>query len=714
VLTLGAFASPSFAQQKIFSLTMSYPSPTNAGYYRATFKNETPQGNSTINSIYLYFPSGATVVDWKLQSQQVNTSVVQSGNRLAISNMPGIPSKGGTWWVDVKLSGAPACSLWNAGAFAGNAFSQPFELLTSLSVLYAGTGASCAVKVDLAPPSVTQNGTSVAMTATFTTPAPTFGAVKLAVPAGLTLKGAPTGTTGTVSWTASSMTVTNISPAITPATPLVLSFTVDVAPYCSPGPALAWTPTVYAGTAASGATLSIDGASALSTQVSAALCSVSLTGVPTTASANNPLPTITVNVLGGSGSGNITMTSNCSLGGTTTGTFTGGTGTISGLKFTQEGSCNLTATATGPEYSSVSGGVSITVSNITVYPFGELGCGDELALLATNPGALPDTSPGWAGGYRGLVNSKGDTCIKVNYEVDNTILVDNQFELVWDTSTQKNATFLLTANSKSEEVDATGWPTTARPSMAWKYNGATPVPIDGIACVAPTAPSTYATAVSVDTTPSGSDTIVVNTTPVSPATYAAVPPVPFVVSVNGKVLTVTGVSGSTWTVTENGIAASDAGAFIVGKFPLLPEIYATVQSASGTQITVTSRLRDFPPAPFPITVSADGGVTAERMLVTAVDAAQQALTVQRGNGVTTIIPDASLAGKKIVSNPLPLIPAGAIPSGSASYYTAGTQAQMCVVSYGWSSIGLNAAGTTPRIMWTIEWLDIGDGWISVR
>ena len=63
VLALAAFAVPAAAQQKVYSLNMAPPSITSGApaAMTATFKNETPNGNSTINSMSLTAPTGLTI-----------------------------------------------------------------------------------------------------------------------------------------------------------------------------------------------------------------------------------------------------------------------------------------------------------------------------------------------------------------------------------------------------------------------------------------------------------------------------------------------------------------------------------------------------------------------------------------------------------------------------------------------------------------------------
>ncbi|HEX4882788.1 MAG TPA: hypothetical protein VFX05_01540, partial [Casimicrobiaceae bacterium] len=354
------------------------------------------------------------------------------------------------------------------------------------------------------------------------------------------------------------------------------------------------------------------------------------------------------------------------------------------------------------------------VATLAVYE-GILNCGASLALDATNPYAVPQSAPGWAGGYRGASNAKGSDCVLVNYTVNNTILADNTIALAWDTTAQPEAAFALSANFKPEDVDADGWPNNLkRPQMAWKFDtGGAPIYIKGIACVAPVAPVSYGTL----TSPVSSGTSLSVTLSSTPA-----PPPPFEIAIDGERMTVISTgTGTNWTVASTIQGSHAAGAFVESRYAGLPEQYGTVTTIapSSTSATCTSncatldlvRTRDFPPAPFPIQIG------AERLLVTKIlsGAPNAQVEVVRQHGGT---PSAAAASMKVMSTPLPLIPSGAIPSGVTAYQ-AGKPAQMCIVTFGWTAVGMNSATSPPesarqQVMPFVEWYDIGDGWISVR
>src|SRR5215471_4708227 len=119
-MLLMALAWPAFAQpQKIFSLQIS---ATGTLQYQALFKNETPNGNSTINSVILTAPAG-TVIIGAVPQNGAPTITGLNTNTINVANMPGIKAGGNTWFLTITLSAAsPPCIAWNARAFTGNAF----------------------------------------------------------------------------------------------------------------------------------------------------------------------------------------------------------------------------------------------------------------------------------------------------------------------------------------------------------------------------------------------------------------------------------------------------------------------------------------------------------------------------------------------------------------------------------------------------------------
>ena len=158
VMGLAVFALPSTAQspQKIFSLKMdTVPSggSVTAGatgvVLSATFRNETPNGNSSINSTILTVPAGITVTATSFP----NGGHVdhQAGQNIYLNGFPGIGSGGQTWSFNltVNVANSPGCAgyTFQAQAFTGNSFGgQPFAYLASLSQPSIGVTNACALR----------------------------------------------------------------------------------------------------------------------------------------------------------------------------------------------------------------------------------------------------------------------------------------------------------------------------------------------------------------------------------------------------------------------------------------------------------------------------------------------------------------------------------------------------------------------------------------
>ena len=134
VLAVAAIVVPvtiaTAAPEKIFTLTMS-PSSIPAGATNvtvtATFKNATPSGNSTINSLKLAATGapGATITSATGAGTEV---VAADGRSVSVTGVPPV-KPGKTYVLTMKLT-TPAqtsCSgtsiTWNGSAWTGNSFS---------------------------------------------------------------------------------------------------------------------------------------------------------------------------------------------------------------------------------------------------------------------------------------------------------------------------------------------------------------------------------------------------------------------------------------------------------------------------------------------------------------------------------------------------------------------------------------------------------------
>jgi hypothetical protein len=155
VLAVAAIVVPvtiaTAAPEKIFTITMS-PSSIPAGATNvtvtATFKNATPSGNSTINSLKLAATGapGATITSATGTGTEV---VAADGRSVSVSGIPPV-KPGKTYVLTMKLT-TPAqtsCSgtsiTWSGSAWTGNSFSgDSFHFVAGSSSVNTSVGASC-------------------------------------------------------------------------------------------------------------------------------------------------------------------------------------------------------------------------------------------------------------------------------------------------------------------------------------------------------------------------------------------------------------------------------------------------------------------------------------------------------------------------------------------------------------------------------------------
>jgi hypothetical protein len=144
---MSAGAAPG-SPEKIFSIS-GIPASATAGStlsVTVTFKNETPNGNSTINSLRLIAPAG-----WTLSNPAAiaggsvdggTPTLAPDGSSVSFANLPGIKSGNKTWMMQVSVSvptGASCSNSWFAQAFTGNALGgDPFRLINSATSLNTG------------------------------------------------------------------------------------------------------------------------------------------------------------------------------------------------------------------------------------------------------------------------------------------------------------------------------------------------------------------------------------------------------------------------------------------------------------------------------------------------------------------------------------------------------------------------------------------------
>lgn len=548
---LMVFALPSSAApEKIFSLNMT---PTNvaagAGVsLTATLRNETPSGNSSINSAVITAPSGYTIT--AVGTPPSGSAVIAAGGgSVSVSNMS--PLKPGKTFalaltVTVTAGSANSCtqvsSTWGAQSWTGSSFSgDTFRLLDPPETTANRTTSVtpvCNYTIGMTG-GPTYRGTTSALTATFGNPSSSsssFNSVTLNVPSG---SGWTIAATVPANWTATgqgtgSITLSSATQSVAPGGSIVVPLQVSVpCGATSPGN---WTSAVGGGFSLSGSNPSttLTGACALQivqqpqsaisgTPFVVQVRAVDGSGTPIPAF-NGPV-TLSLNTI--SGSGSLAIGSSSASGGVVT-----TNATINGL-----GQFSLTATS-----SLGSASANITTSVFTVYQ-GVLNCGDSLNLTYTNPGGGPFGTPGYAEGKR-WENKDGSNCVLVDYTFTNTILANNTVKLAWNTGAQPNAVFDYTVFWRPEFVDpATGLPK-RRVKVAWEVDGGgNPIYVWGNACLSQVPPAVYTTLAApvVDTT----------TTSVTVNASAGTLAVPFAIVIGTERMTVTSVgSGTNWTVVR--------------------------------------------------------------------------------------------------------------------------------------------------------------------
>src|SRR5258705_8852838 len=130
VLMLAVFAMPSLAAPtKIYSINVS---ALGTAPVQVTLKNETPNGNSTINSFVIKPPSGVTLSVASPSSSASATVSLHSDGNIYVNGFDGLKSgtqtpKTITIFLNATYGSAgPTCSTgykWTASVYSGNSFS---------------------------------------------------------------------------------------------------------------------------------------------------------------------------------------------------------------------------------------------------------------------------------------------------------------------------------------------------------------------------------------------------------------------------------------------------------------------------------------------------------------------------------------------------------------------------------------------------------------
>ena len=125
-----AFVLPGTAAppEKKFSVAMSPNTIGTSASLNATITNETPNGNSSINSLILTLPAGYTVDVSMTPSANWPGNVTWTSTSISVSNMSPLKPRD-TFMLSFKVSvdsaaaGSCAPQLWNARAWTGSSFS---------------------------------------------------------------------------------------------------------------------------------------------------------------------------------------------------------------------------------------------------------------------------------------------------------------------------------------------------------------------------------------------------------------------------------------------------------------------------------------------------------------------------------------------------------------------------------------------------------------
>ena len=474
-LSIGALAAAAFAfpatAAKIYSLNMS-PSSVTAGTpttMTATFKNETPNGNSTINSLSLTAPSGLTISS--ASSPNGTATVVSGGRTVNVTNMfPVSPNQ--TVALTLTVTSTPSCSAssgtWSSAAFEGSSLTgQQFGLVaadSSLTTTIASSG--CTYSLTASPAAVNAGASTpltLILTNTSSASAASISSLTLTAPPGFTITGASG--SGSVAFTGTTVTVTGI--AVTPGSPYTLSVTVSTAASCTGSGPVAWTSAV----APAGYT-----GSNPSTAINAQACSMTITG-PTSAASGTPF-SVTVNLINGPGGAQVTLSSSCGYTGAGTMQATGYsavfTGTV-GSPGSPPTTCSFNASA------NLGYGSAPPLAGFQVFG-GVLGCsntnnydsinGKSDLTFDPDPDVAYVGTPGW--GLRRGQNTDGANCVLVDYTFTQD-MVNNVASLVYDKMAgpppQAHAAFKYVVLWTPVAVDAlpdstAGW-TQRRPYVAW-------------------------------------------------------------------------------------------------------------------------------------------------------------------------------------------------------------------------------------------------------
>lgn len=561
----GAASAAPVKQWSVGAAPSSFTTSTNVKV-TLTVTNQTPNGNSNINSLQITLPAGYTF-DTGDHSVPVSTSWNGQlnwtpGGVITLSNMSPLKPQGSftlVAYLNINTGtvgctatawpGAPQTMAWTGSSFSGDTF-----LLTSTPS--TGVNANSSLAFGSLPTGTISAGTSITGTVQATSCGAPASGVTVTATMGSQSSGGTTGTNGQTGFTfstsglaAGTYTINATGPTGYPP----ISTTVTV---CVNGLAFTVQPSnVQAGNPDS-ATVKATSCSNPGTVVG---------GVPVTAQVYDST--------GSKVGAPLTVSTDA------TSTDAGyGSAVFNFTAPANVGTYTIGATATN--YSDATS-ASFKVFN------GVLNCNPNPPFKFSDPNVnVTDPSvPGYAAGERGYWNKDGLACVPLLYTFTNSILTpdpitgeDNTVHLAWDTSTSQLPAFTYTMTWKTVDAanplnppsntDTTtyGWPVLKRTTyVAWQTSGdgtvsggsgPLPVYVPALTCASKDLPAPYG---SLDAAIDNAQTsIVVDVPPTVPAGYpsatmpvTASPAAPFPIVIGTERMSVTGVSvaGGQYTLT---------------------------------------------------------------------------------------------------------------------------------------------------------------------
>jgi len=503
-----------------------------------TIKNETPNGNSTINSLKLFLPTGYTV-NSVTNTYQAMVDTTQSGV-IAFSNMsPLKPQASFTFHASLNVATSVGCapSSWSSSmAWTGSSFSgDTFLLLSSTSTNVAPNGA-------LAFQSVTSN-----------------------VPVGTDITGSVKATSCNAVAPGVSVKVELLNTAnVAVATATTASNSSGVVAIDFP------TTTIAAGSYTLKATVPADASyAAITTPVTVCGNALSFTGQPSNIKSGDATSATVHADSCGNPAGSVSVTTQLKDSG---GHDVGGPQTLSTnasgnvtFQFSPVAFDTYTILAKATNYSDA------TSNTFRVFA-GILNCGDPIAASFINPDTLGPDQPGYGGGTRNAYNKDGvaEQCVPVLYTFTNTILQNETVNLTWDTGSQPNAAFEYTVNWQTQPVESgdkvSGWPMELRPVVAWLNEdgsestglSANPAFRPALACLGNKLPTPYGTLLNAVTDMASTSITVTGIASNPPSQYThpvpgdpAIPAYPFPIVIADM------VGGLQTTATERMLVTGD-------------------------------------------------------------------------------------------------------------------------------------------------------------